>query len=160
VAQRKDTTACLVKAACSYLLHKKLSCHTEIGLARWGRRRADVLAVSLRSELTIVEIKSSLADMNTDKKWHLYVPCCNKMYFAVTESTYAAMLNKGHIDKIREHGVGVLVLSPRTGYLFVKVIARRRTMDNDLRNYLITRLAWRGGTSKRNSRRTRVFLDE
>jgi hypothetical protein len=46
-------------------------------------RRADVLGISTKSELTIIEIKSSVADFRSDFKWPDYLECCDRFYFAV-----------------------------------------------------------------------------
>jgi hypothetical protein len=46
-------------------------------------RRADLMALSARGELTIVEVKSSLEDFRTDGKWPEYAPFCDRFYFAV-----------------------------------------------------------------------------
>lgn len=45
-------------------------------------RRADVLALGANGEVTIVEIKSSLADFRADGKWPDYRPFCDRLYFA------------------------------------------------------------------------------
>ncbi len=46
-------------------------------------RRADVVALSLKGDLWIVEIKSSLDDFRTDQKWPEYRDFCDRLYFAV-----------------------------------------------------------------------------
>ena len=46
-------------------------------------RRADVCALGPKGELSIVEIKSSIADFKSDHKWHEYRPFCDRFYFAV-----------------------------------------------------------------------------
>lgn len=46
-------------------------------------RRADVMAVGPKGELVIVEVKSSLEDFRTDRKWADYGPFCDAFYFAV-----------------------------------------------------------------------------
>jgi len=46
-------------------------------------RRADVCALGPKGELSIVEIKSSVADFKSDHKWHEYQPFCDRFYFAV-----------------------------------------------------------------------------
>ena len=49
-------------------------------------RRADVIALSACGKLTIVEIKSSVADFRADKKWPDYRDYCDRFYFAIPES--------------------------------------------------------------------------
>ncbi|GEP04486.1 hypothetical protein MOX02_25240 [Methylobacterium oxalidis] len=46
-------------------------------------RRADVIALSACGKLTIVEIKSSVADFRADKKWPDYRDYCDRFYFAI-----------------------------------------------------------------------------
>ena len=46
-------------------------------------RRADLLAIGPRGELTIVEIKVSRADLLGDQKWSDYLDYCDLFYWAV-----------------------------------------------------------------------------
>jgi hypothetical protein len=54
---------------------------TEVTLA--NGRRADVMAMGPKGEIVIVEVKSCLADFQTDQKWPEYAPFCDRFYFAV-----------------------------------------------------------------------------
>ncbi|MCO5146247.1 MAG: MmcB family DNA repair protein [Aquamicrobium sp.] len=45
-------------------------------------RRADIMAVAENGDITIIEIKSSLADLRADAKWHEYREFCDRYYFA------------------------------------------------------------------------------
>lgn len=47
-------------------------------------RRADITAIDLKGEITIVEIKSSVADFRADQKWPDYRLHCDRLFFAVT----------------------------------------------------------------------------
>jgi hypothetical protein len=49
-------------------------------------RRADVIALGPDGRLTIVEIKSSVADFRADRKWPDYEDFCDRFYFAVPET--------------------------------------------------------------------------
>jgi hypothetical protein len=49
-------------------------------------RRADVIALAPDGLLTIVEIKSSIADFRTDRKWPDYEAFCDRFYFAIPET--------------------------------------------------------------------------
>ena len=49
-------------------------------------RRADVIALAPDGLLTIVEIKSSVADFRADQKWPDYEEFCDRFYFAVPET--------------------------------------------------------------------------
>lgn len=46
-------------------------------------RRADIAALDGKGEVSIVEIKSSVADFRADQKWPDYRPWCDRLYFAV-----------------------------------------------------------------------------
>mgnify|MGYP001800706352 CR=1 FL=1 len=56
---------------------------TEMTLA--NGRRADVVAIGPSGDISIVEIKSSVADFRSDQKWPEYRPFCDRFYFAVAE---------------------------------------------------------------------------
>lgn len=49
-------------------------------------RRADIVALAPNGTLTIVEIKSSVADFRADRKWPDYEDFCDRFYFAVPET--------------------------------------------------------------------------
>lgn len=49
-------------------------------------RRADVIALCPAGRLTIVEIKSSVADFRADRKWPDYRDYCDRFYFAIPDS--------------------------------------------------------------------------
>ena len=48
-------------------------------------RRVDVIAVDAEGRVTIVEIKTSVADFRSDGKWPEYLEFCDFFYFAVPE---------------------------------------------------------------------------
>lgn len=54
---------------------------TEFPLA--SGRRADLMALGRNGELAIVEVKSSIADFRSDRKWPEYADWCDRLYFAV-----------------------------------------------------------------------------
>jgi hypothetical protein len=53
----------------------------EVSLA--NGRRADVVAIAGGGEIWIVEIKSSVDDFRTDRKWPEYRAYCDRLFFAV-----------------------------------------------------------------------------
>ncbi|NNG03656.1 MAG: MmcB family DNA repair protein [Inquilinus sp.] len=57
-----------------------------------SRRRADVLAVDAKGIVTIVEVKSSIADFRADRKWPDYLDFCDHFYFAVDDSFPAELI--------------------------------------------------------------------
>lgn len=46
-------------------------------------RRADLVGLAADGTITIVEIKSSVADLRSDQKWPEYRAYCDQLYFAV-----------------------------------------------------------------------------
>src|SRR5262252_874741 len=48
-------------------------------------RRADLVALSERGEIWIVEIKSSVEDLRADHKWQDYRAHCDRLFFAFTQ---------------------------------------------------------------------------
>ena len=56
----------------------------ELSLA--NGRRADVIALAPDGCLTIVEIKSCVADFRADQKWPEYRDFCDRFFFAVPET--------------------------------------------------------------------------
>ena len=55
-------------------------------------RRADVVALSSNGVLTIVEIKSCVADFRADRKWPDYRDFCDRFYFAAPDTMPADIL--------------------------------------------------------------------
>lgn len=147
----------LKKAAQSYLLRYGYSSHSEVGLCAWGKLRADVLALNTKGKIVLCEIKSCLRDYTSDRKWHKYAEYADKAYFVVSYKTYKSFRPE-HIAQIKSSGYGLLVLSPKTGYLKAVINAKTFNLAENIRANLIMRLAWRGGTSRRNSRRQRIYL--
>ena len=62
----------------------------EVGLP--NGRRADIMALGPRGQLAIVEVKSSLEDFRTDRKWREYQPYCDAFFFAVAPEFPRAIL--------------------------------------------------------------------
>lgn len=160
MSKRKDTALALKDATISYWLKKGYSTHIELSVTPWGKNIADAISLNLKGKIVITEIKSCPADYRTDKKWHTYLPFCNKFYFCLTEQTYDRL--KGEIleqRKKHEGAIGVKVLDSNTGYLKVVVPSKERKIKKSVKHELFIRLAWRGGQSKRTRRRKRNFLD-
>ena len=58
-------------------------------------RRADVMALGPRGEIAILEVKSSLEDFRTDRKWTEYGGFCDLFYFAVAPEFPRGALPEG-----------------------------------------------------------------
>ena len=57
---------------------------TEVVLA--SNRRADILSIGPTGEIWIIETKSSLDDLRTDRKWPDYRLYCDRLFFAADQS--------------------------------------------------------------------------
>ncbi len=80
---RQSATALAVaRGAARLLLSYGFSCVSEMPLA--SGRRADLVAMGRNGEFWIVEIKSSVADFRTDRKWPDYRLHCDRLYFATS----------------------------------------------------------------------------
>jgi hypothetical protein len=79
---RPETTQAVTRGAARLLVALGYAPLTEVGLP--NGRRADLMALGPKGELVIVEVKSSLEDYRTDRKWGEYMPYCDAFYFAVS----------------------------------------------------------------------------
>jgi hypothetical protein len=71
----------IARGTSRYLRALRCAVIAEIPLA--DGRRADLMALDERGGITIVEVKSCLADFRTDHKWEDYRQWCDRFYFAV-----------------------------------------------------------------------------
>ena len=63
------------------LAQQNIACLPEVPLP--NHRRADLMAVTDKGEIWIIEIKSGVVDFQTDRKWPDYLPYCDRFYFAL-----------------------------------------------------------------------------
>ena len=88
-------------------------------------RRADLMAVSPRGELTIIEIKSSREDFLTDRKWSDYLPFADQFLFAVAPSFPLQLLPEQEGLILADRFAGEILRPPRLRPL---ESARRRSL--------------------------------
>jgi hypothetical protein len=152
---RAQITKDLTTAAVGYFVKKRHAVFREIGLIKWGRRRADLITLTMYQLLTIVEVKSCLADFTSDKKWSEYREKADRMFFMVPPD----IVNRVKAELL-DSGVGIMTVSATTG--FARVVKRARTskISNRVRREVITRCAWHNGQNRTNTRRQRVWLPE
>ncbi len=79
----RDTAHTICRGVIRALTQRGFATLAEVPLA--DGRRADVLALGGDGTLVIVEIKSSVADFRSDRKWPDYRQWCDRLYFAVAE---------------------------------------------------------------------------
>jgi hypothetical protein len=87
---RPETTSAVTRGAARLVTALGLAPLLEVALP--NGRRADIMAIGPKGELTIVEVKSGLEDFRTDRKWGDYLPFCDAFYFAVSPEFPAAIL--------------------------------------------------------------------
>ena len=81
---RQSETAIMIARGVRRLLRARgFSSLTELPLI--DGRRADIVALNGAGEVLIVEVKSSPADLRSDRKWREYAACCDRLYFAISE---------------------------------------------------------------------------
>ena len=96
------------------------SCIAELPLG--NGRRVDVMALNRGGLLTIVEVKTSLADYRSDNKWREYLPYCDAFYFAVAEDFDRSVL-PGDVGIMVADRYGAVVFAPSPTF---KMAAARR----------------------------------
>lgn len=57
-------------------------------------RRADLLAIDGKGQMTIVEIKVARADLHGDTKWRDYLGYCDRFYWALGPALDATLLSR------------------------------------------------------------------
>lgn len=80
----------LARGVCRMLAEFGYGVLTEFPLK--SGRRVDVIGVDAQGGTVIVEIKSSVADFRTDRKWPEYLAFCDHFYFAVPADFPTALL--------------------------------------------------------------------
>ncbi len=76
-------TTALTRGVCRMLAAMGYGTLTEFRLP--NGRRVDVIGLGTRGDFTIVEVKSTVEDFRSDRKWPEYLPFCETFYFAVPE---------------------------------------------------------------------------
>ena len=79
--RQSETALAIARGAGRLLASHGYAGLNELSLA--NGRRADILAVSEKGEVWIVEIKSSVEDFRADQKWPEYRDYCDRLWFAV-----------------------------------------------------------------------------
>ena len=99
------------------------ACIAELPLG--NGRRVDVMALDRGGLLTVVEVKSSLADYRSDGKWREYLPYCDAFYFAVAEDFDRSVLPDGvGIMVADRYDAAIIMPSPE----FKLAAARRKAL--------------------------------
>ena len=96
-------------------------------------RRVDLIALSRSQHITIVEVKSSLTDFSSDKKWQDYLDWADQFYFAVADNFPVERL----ADETR---CGILITDGFDMHIMRE--APLRKLPAQRRTHLIRRLAF------------------
>jgi len=78
---RPEITTAVTRGAARLLVDLGFAPLAEVTLP--NGRRADLMALSRKGQILIVEVKSGLEDFRVDRKWHEYMPYCDHFAFAV-----------------------------------------------------------------------------
>ena len=78
---RPQITTAVTRGAARLLIDLGYAPLAEVTLP--NGRRADLMALSRKGHILILEVKSGLEDFRVDRKWHEYMPYCDAFGFAV-----------------------------------------------------------------------------
>ncbi len=130
--RQSDAARTLQRGVTRMLSQENTACLPEISLP--NHRRADLMGITQKGELWIIEIKSGLADLQADKKWPEYLPYCDRFFFAVAPDFPVEKLPPD-IGYIFADAYGAEIIKPA---VLQKLAAARRSL-------LMRRLARIGG---------------
>ena len=94
------------------------------------KRRVDLVIINDESRITIIEIKSSVADFRSDKKWNEYIEWANQFYFGVAHNFPIDILP-------REHGI----ITTDGFYIYKAQPSPVQKLNGSRRNTLVRKLA-------------------
>jgi len=117
------TAALLARGICRALEQLGYASLLEFPLA--NGRRADILALGRGGDLIIVEIKTSVADFRSDRKWVEYRDFADRFYFAVPQNFPAALIPEDCGLIVADAFAASLI---RDGRASVLAAARRRAV--------------------------------
>jgi len=94
-------------------LFSEMGCVTLPEFSLVNGRRADVIALCGAGRLTIVEIKSSVADFRADRKWPDYKDFCDRFFFAIPEDVPESLIpEECGLIVADGYGAGILRAAP------------------------------------------------
>ena len=135
-APDRTSAGLLARGVCRALAQLGYASLCEVALA--SGRRADILALGSTGDLVIVEIKSSVADFRSDRKWAHYRDFSDRLYFAVPRH-FPQPLIPQECGLIVADGFGAAML--RDGDATPLAAARRRALTLRFARIAAARLA-------------------
>lgn len=111
-----------------------------------NRYRADVLAINTKSEIVIIEIKSSKRDYTSDNKFLNYRHYCDKLYLAVTDDWLS---DEMIADIPKEVGIIHVSLDSKNHPVFqyLRKARKHKMLKSGTRYAMMVNLAWHSGLS-------------
>ena len=91
--RQSETALAIARGTARLLRSLGFSCISELSLP--SGRRADLVALYVRGEIWIVEIKSSVEDLRADQKWHEYRAHCDRLFFAFMQDLPCEIFPEG-----------------------------------------------------------------
>ena len=88
--RQSETAREVVRGTRRLLRARNIATVTELVLA--DGRRPDIVGLGPDGTITIVEVKSSVADLRADRKWHHYRAFCDRLFFAIPVTLPVAIL--------------------------------------------------------------------
>ena len=96
---RQSERAMLVRKGVQLLLHDmRHAVLPELPLA--SGRRADLISLSEKGEIWIIEIKTSIEDFRVDRKWPEYRQHCDRMFFATHKDVPLDIFPADMLDRL------------------------------------------------------------
>ena len=89
-ARQSETALMVARGVRRFLAGLGYSSIAELPLA--SGRRADLVALSDKGDILIIEIKSSINDFRTDQKWPDYRLHCDRFFFAIPDHVPAEIM--------------------------------------------------------------------
>ncbi len=110
--RQSDTARAIQRGALRYLGARGLVGVPEFCLA--SGRRADIAAIDAKGEVWVIEIKSSVIDFRTDRKWTDYRVHCDRLFFAVSPDFPVEILPEdAGVLVADQFGAGLIREAPR-----------------------------------------------
>ena len=88
--RQSETAREVVRGTRRLLRARNIATVTELVLA--DGRRPDIVGLGPDGTITIVEVKSSPADLRSDRKWHHYQAFCDHLFFAIPVTLPVAIM--------------------------------------------------------------------
>ena len=88
--RQSETAREVVRGTRRLLRARNIATVTELVLA--DGRRADIVGLGPDGSVTIVEVKSSVADFRADRKWSFYRAFCDRLFFAIPVTVPLAIM--------------------------------------------------------------------